>query len=563
MATREELLIEANKRGLLKGKQKEAFDQAVSRGIIKVNQPEQTFSQKVGQSVGTALGETAGDIVGGFSSSVIDAAQGLRQTVNALTGDTQEAEQIKAQREETKRIESQDKSTATRVGEIAGIAAPIIATLPLGAATALGRLGVGAALGGGFAAVESDATTQKEAAGDILKGGAVGLATAGIAEGVARGAKALAARQSQKAAREIARSRPEKITETQKAAERLRQQGLETPRLTTAQSGGDKIAADVERKLIERSGTKIGEKAADLARAQGAFADDATKFVSNKILGGKSIQAIKQAENTLYRALDNVEVPPAIRQQLFKRNPSLENIVLKGGEDALGVADELAKKNIREGTIGQLRAARSVLQGKISEADFVKNKNKVRLIKNIIDDIDDTLDPLTQGQLKSANALTTQRKIVEELQTNMSKIKPKNDGQYAPSQIFDAIFAKNKDFNRLVKRAPELKRQLEDVRIILRRIGLSNLDTASANAIAGKPFGFGAIVDATKRITASTVNDGLLQAAFNPDFARKVAELKRLPSRRAVQESFIELLSDLTTRSAAAAGGATVTRGEE
>ena len=40
MADKLQLLIEANERGLLKGKHKAMYDEAVNRGLIKSSQPE-------------------------------------------------------------------------------------------------------------------------------------------------------------------------------------------------------------------------------------------------------------------------------------------------------------------------------------------------------------------------------------------------------------------------------------------------------------------------------------------------------------------------------------------
>ena len=83
MPTREELLIVANERGLLEGKEKAAFDQAVSRGMIKLPEKEPLISQgeagrrvfgdeliNFGLNAPAGIFDLAGDVLSGASSAV-------------------------------------------------------------------------------------------------------------------------------------------------------------------------------------------------------------------------------------------------------------------------------------------------------------------------------------------------------------------------------------------------------------------------------------------------------------------------------------------------------------
>lgn len=86
MATKEEMLIEANKRGLLSGEKKEAFELAVSRGIIKIpsSKQEKEAPAKKGFFSDLAAMADSDPVIGGaenllsiLTGSVSDAAAGI------------------------------------------------------------------------------------------------------------------------------------------------------------------------------------------------------------------------------------------------------------------------------------------------------------------------------------------------------------------------------------------------------------------------------------------------------------------------------------------------------
>ena len=96
MATRQELLIEANNLGLLVGDKKSAFDEAVSRGIIQTQQPQQ-LQQPVAQqpqqvddgilpAIGRTIAAVAEPIATFATSAVAEPIAGLAGLGSLITG---------------------------------------------------------------------------------------------------------------------------------------------------------------------------------------------------------------------------------------------------------------------------------------------------------------------------------------------------------------------------------------------------------------------------------------------------------------------------------------------
>ena len=82
MSTKQEMLIEANRRGLLKGEQKAAFDMAVQRGLIAI--PEQQSAAMTTPSVGEDSGISEGGFFDMATSAIGEAITGSERSTKEI-----------------------------------------------------------------------------------------------------------------------------------------------------------------------------------------------------------------------------------------------------------------------------------------------------------------------------------------------------------------------------------------------------------------------------------------------------------------------------------------------
>lgn len=231
MATKEELLIEANKRGLLTGEKKVAFDEAVKRGVIKLPQSapaqEITYSPTDGMSTGELVAAGAGKFVSDvplgaqqlhrdFGETVIGASQyepeGLMKYIPAAHlikylpqvqlgaaasralgyDDPEQAAALQAKVDEVKRRDAPlMDTTAGKVGYVGGALATGLVTP--GGAGATGRAMVGGTLGAAQPVATGESRTVNAAVG-AAAGAAIPPAIGWLTGKVGQGVKAAAAK---------------------------------------------------------------------------------------------------------------------------------------------------------------------------------------------------------------------------------------------------------------------------------------------------------------------------------------------------------------------------------
>lgn len=532
--------IELNKRGKLSGKQKAAFDQLVARGTIKLEEPKKEPE-----------GNAFIDAVQSFNSTVEELPLGLIQGLGRLVGSEKieaATQRISAQNQAELEAAKERSPKASFAGQLAGVVGPIAATAPLGATSAAGRIATGAGLGALFGAGQVAEEGESKLV-DTAGGALLGAGLAGALEGIGRGIKATRnlASGRQRALGRVARESDE-VDTALAAQRRLQAEGLPSASLTPGQASGSKFLGLREEKLIGRAGSEAGEAALKRAGEQAKFANEALDFVNDKLLGGTSREALDEFASKVFNSIDDLPVDQTAARNLVKRNPTTFKIIAEQIPKTPGLADEIAKGGIKPGTVGELRVARQFLDDDISRAFRAGEKGKARALLKVKNEIDDVIKPATGDKYEQANKAFSVGKIADELQAKLATIKPKlSEKEFAPSQIYDKLFAKQKDFDQLVsiaKRAnPALEGQLKDLRTVLRRIGLNNLDSAAKAAISDEiPRGLGSVIGALRSVGSGVINKGIIKAAFNPNFADELAKIKQAGSRKDVAIKFADML---------------------
>ena len=168
MANRAEMLIEANKRGLLQGEQKQMFDEAVKRGLIQLP-TEQLTDQQLGQvqvsrppsqlqqaalqrsvqfpAERTALGAFRQGVKRGFQDLGFGILQRGSEVADFLGFDTEDYQAKLRLAEDIERQEFKPTEEARPVAATAGEITGAIASFPVPAQTLIGAVSVGGAYG--------------------------------------------------------------------------------------------------------------------------------------------------------------------------------------------------------------------------------------------------------------------------------------------------------------------------------------------------------------------------------------------------------------------------------
>ncbi len=200
MSNKTELLIEANRRGLLKGEQKSMFDQAVSRGLIKLpaseTPSEQLPTKMKGQSEMADFARRAqmtvdygaddsmlGAIGSGFKRGLEKFGEGVYQRgldvaefFGTDTGEERRDLEVSRRIQQQKFKPTQEEyPISSTVGEIGGS----IAALPLPVSTIRGATALGGAVGA------SEYLESGEGAGEFAKNVATDAALGGVIQAAA------------------------------------------------------------------------------------------------------------------------------------------------------------------------------------------------------------------------------------------------------------------------------------------------------------------------------------------------------------------------------------------
>lgn len=202
MPTKQELLAEAYKRGILPQAQARAYEQAMQRGILEqapqaiapqtpTMTPLETAMQAFGPPAVERAGEKAEERLIGIGRGMTDIAEGLKQTYLEATDPEAAKEYTKQITEERGRFEESPvgKTAQAQMGRFIGSVAPYM-VIPGAAGTLPARMAAGAGLGGiigGTQFVPEEASRAQMAGMGALFGGAAPAAMAGAERLIGKG----------------------------------------------------------------------------------------------------------------------------------------------------------------------------------------------------------------------------------------------------------------------------------------------------------------------------------------------------------------------------------------
>jgi hypothetical protein len=357
MATREELLAEAYRRGLLPPDKKAAFEEAQRRGLIRAAEPEAPPEAQPDQAQGLAAAfKQAGvspdnprryealfmepereDATGSFLRSVegglIDehgmgvlqaASELLRKAGLDRAADTvfpPEAKNLRELRKAEQAMQTADHPVAGAVGQIVGQAAPAVAVPGGMQGNLLKRALTGGAAGAGIGAVQYVDEGESRAA-NAIAGGAVGSAAPAVVAGAVKaGTKAVNAARGR-----FADEAAQKVVETGAkhgvpvyapdvmgspgaaklgvALEEVPVIGMRTPRLQqmeAAKSAATNVTEQLKQNMLNQNfgGANTIPKLQQLAAGGGARAKAAQSLLDDIANAGDDWQRIVQASGNL------------------------------------------------------------------------------------------------------------------------------------------------------------------------------------------------------------------------------------------------------------------------
>lgn len=554
---------ELARRGKLNPIQKKAYQELVRRGAIR------DVNAKTPPPKNTEPGGAFLDAVKSFNNSFEDLPLGTLQFIGRLIGseNVEEAVQkVKAKNMEQQQVLDERSPVASTVGKVAGAITPAAIAAPLSAPTAAGRIALAGGVGSALAAGQVT-EREKSKTAQIVQGGVLGALLGGAIEGVAAAGKgvARALRPSAKLAEGID---DVALKEALDAQQRLASAGLPNAKLTPGQASGDRFVALREQAALARAGDEAGKAAIARVKEQGKFANESIAFVKDKILGGQSKENLDKFVKAAYSEVDDIPIPQESIQGLIAKNPTTFKKIAADMKANTGVWDDILKGNIKPNTVGEVRVFRQALGEAVQKEFKSGNKSNALALKKMIGEIDNLIEPVAGAKFKAANKAYEVMQLTRQLEIKMSKVAPKlAQGEYAPSQIYNQLFAKSKDFDELLSIAgradPALVQQLKDVRLVLQRIGLTNLDLAARAATKTgsailEPSNIASIGNIARTaldkgaaaVGAKTINQAIIDMAFNPKFGKILASLKKEKSRQAITTVFSQMLRNYARHTA-------------